>query len=43
VPSMDSTRTVPVTKVQTSSNNPAGASNTGTRDSAESGAMRGTN
>jgi hypothetical protein len=48
VPSMDSTRTVPVTKVPvtkapTSSNNPAGASNTGTRDSAESGAMRGTN
>ena len=53
VPSMDSTRTVPVskvpvtkapvTRVPTSSNNPAGASNPGTRDSAESGAMRGTN
>ena len=63
VPSIDSTRTVPVTKVpvtkvpvtkapvtkapvtkaQTSSNNPAGASNPGTGDSAESGAMRGTN
>jgi hypothetical protein len=43
VPSMDSTRTVPVRRAQTSSSNPAGASNPGTRDSAESGAMRGTN
>lgn len=43
VPSMDSTRTVPVRRAQTSSSNPTGASNPGTRDSAESGAMRGTN
>ena len=48
VPSIDSTRTVPVTKTsitkaQASSNNPAGASNPATRDSVESGAMRGTN
>jgi hypothetical protein len=49
VPSMDSTRTVPVRRAQTSSSNPAGvsnpagASNPGTRDSAEPGAMRGTN
>lgn len=48
VPSMDSTRTVPVRKVpvtkdQTSSNKPVGAGNPGTSVSAESGAMRGTN